>query len=865
MAISAFILFVWTVACWFSAPFDTPFLDLFVFDVDPVPLFAATLIAAAGAFALWILRRGREAWRSAATWLRQNRLDAIILIAIIALHLLLQIPSIMLYRGANDSDSAVLGVGGYHIADGVARPMYRHGVSYIGSLIQHLTAPLHLLFGKSPIFLRLVNSVFYAGFILCTFILARKLFGRRTALLSSLLAALAPFEIMVHLRHTEFAEIAFWGMLSLVVLVFLLERDRPSWRQYFWYGAVLGILFYAHPQGINFIITGLIALFVRDKLFFIRPAFALMPIGLFLGSIVTFINSYYYDWIIFRVFFARDSNVTSALERLPATLGGFLRHMPELLGLRKDFSAADLMGPLVTWVVLIAALACIGLFLFRQRAKILASLSVRSVNPGPALILILILTVSLTYCLSRFSSPPAPMRYLFPLWLAIPILLTSHIEGWRTALGKAVGASLILLFVAVFITSQIIYDASIIEAEQKWARWENFLHHNDITAFYGNYWVAYQTSFITSEGVVGSASFPEWLERYRPYTRLVDRAPDPPAYVFSPDIHPYHNELAAGLAEKLEHLGIACKRSEIEGRIVLHGLSERATPSQLRDMRSLNGAAIRNTVVQKIADLPGESEPWLLTLSVVNSGKTTWFANGKHGFPELVVLSEEGEELRRQPLLRDAPPGATISWRVLLDRAEVEGDSVGLQIRLNDIIINENKETYRADLHPAETAPTVQAQDLDAAGLFSKAKGLEPPDFMLISGWGVTELVGDQRFHWSGSTSSRLGFLLRRPRPLRLMMFLGPYRSGDIDAIQNVRVLCNGNEIASAVPLERNRDVTIFLDRSHLKRGWNVLTFAYAFTEPEYSLERRRMTYRIRPKAMVLSHIRIRKDPTLSR
>ena len=77
MSILALVLFAWAVACWFSGPFDIPFLGLVFFHVDPIAPFTAALIAAVGALSLWFLRRGKRDLKRIIAWLRENRLQTI--------------------------------------------------------------------------------------------------------------------------------------------------------------------------------------------------------------------------------------------------------------------------------------------------------------------------------------------------------------------------------------------------------------------------------------------------------------------------------------------------------------------------------------------------------------------------------------------------------------------------------------------------------------------------------------------------------------------------------------------------------------------------------------------------------------------
>ncbi len=858
MMVAAIIMFAWTAACWFSGPFERPFLGLPLFGVDPVVSMSATLLWTLAALVIRALRSGAESWRRAAGWAKQQRRVLALLAAILLIHLLLQIPSIIMYRGSNDSDSAIHGLAGYHIAEGKSRPMFRYRHNYVGSLIPHLAAALQLLFGKSPVLLRVVHTAFFTGFIVVLFALVRRLFDDHTALLAAALAAIPPYEVFCHLNHASLSATLFLGVLSLYLLSRMLEAEKPSWRQYFWYGAVLGIGFWTHLMTVYFAAAGVLALFIKDKLFFARSQFPAAPAGFVIGSAVTFIHSYYTNWSIFTRFFTQATAPSGWVDRLLPGISEFFKHCPVYLGLLGDYGKRHLFGHWVSWPVLAVFAIAFVLYLFRCREQIGAAIRLRNISIGPALFALFIPAVIIIFAVSEHSAPPAPMRYLYPLWAAIPVVIAAasfSVARWS----RIAGASLAGVFIMVFLGSLAIKHLELYEREQAYQRWEEFCRRQQITRFYGQYWRSYLTSFFTAERIIGSDSYHTGHEPFSLYRQIVADSAEAPAFLFGPR----ERSRQAALEATLRGLGIDYRKSGCALGIVIHNLSERATPQQLANIRrGRHQATFADWTVRAVTG-PGIARRMrMLSLRIVNAGDSAWLTNGRNGYVELKVSTADGRELRLQPLVRDVEPGEEISWRILLDSSESGGMPVDVEVRLNDFLINADKRPLAMDLTPATDAEPISFRELDVIRTDSPRRNSVVVDYGLFSGWGRIGGGGgsENQQRWSGGPESVLGFVIYRQRSLDLVLRLFPFRGETISAEpQRVRIFCNDLEISPPVYLPGQRRVVLNLPEHYLRVGINTLRFVYEHVERRYVTVERDPRFRFRPRAVAIKYVGFRR------
>ncbi len=264
----------------------------------------------------------------------------------------------------------------------------------------------------------------------------------------------------------------------------------------------------------------------------------------------------------------------------------------------------------------------------------------------------------------------------------------------------------------------------------------------------------------------------------------------------------------------------------------------------------------------KIESLPSserEAEGRMVTLSVKNTGEVAWLPNGRNGHVELVVIANDGREIRRQPLIRGVRPGTEIPWRFFLDSEEAGGESIlSIQVRVNDIIMNEGKQPLR-----------LNCGDLEIGDVVTLASTLSPPadgslhieqDYMLVGGWGAVERNRRGLTLWSAGGESTIGFFLHRPETLTLVATAFPFRGKGFDSGENsIIIYCNGEKIGTVIRLDRARGFTVNIPQDHLQQGINRLRFEYGSMEPEYRRVGQDVIFRFRTRAVAFTYVSLRR------
>ena len=587
-SITAFVLFAWTAATWFSGPYGKPFLGLPLFSLNPVIPFTITLAWSLGTGLHWMSRHGKKIRSLPSALTTEHRKTTFILLGILLFHLVVVSgPAILNYWGENDSDSALHGLAGYHIADGTERPMYVYGVHYVGSLKTHLAALCHLVFGKSPVTQRALGALIYCGFLVGLFFFVRRLFNTRAALVAALIAAVPPFAAAAQLRYEEFIEIPFWGIISLNLLLSITHDKKENYRYYFWYGVVLGLLFFAHPQAIYFILTGFIALLAADKLFFLRRRSWLIPLGFVIGTTPTWVDSYFHDWIIFKYFFGGEiRDAPHLLERFAAGAGRFYTNLQSFLGFGDTYPNTFSVAPLAVHALMAVMGGAFLYYIYISRKELTGFFTKKNSPLMRALPLVPALLIFLIFSGSAASYRFGPFRYIFPLWLAIPVIIAAAAVMPKKKVTRAVGTGFAVLCLVLFSLSQFTYMKTTGASGEEWKSWIAFCKERNITRFYGDFWLVYQTNFISREEIIGSSSFPFNYEPYKKYREIVETSDRPPAYVFSPQLRPGPMKGTIRMArfeKALKQMGVHFRKETVGKHTVYYELSKHVTPAQLPD------------------------------------------------------------------------------------------------------------------------------------------------------------------------------------------------------------------------------------------------------------------------------------------
>ena len=665
------VLLSWTAVCWFAEPFGAVFLGSFLFSVDP--LSAIQITAAWGLLGtiFWIMRSGRQYFSGVIGALKRNPWHYACLAVIFLLFFSLQLPGMIACAGTHNSDSAVVGLTSFHIIEGKTRPIYFYSNHYNGSLIAHVTALFHVVFGRSIFHLQLVDVLFYFGFIIVIYMIALRLWNGAAALAAALIAALPPGAVNLLIRNTHVAPLVFFvGALSLYLALRIVEEDKPQWQHYFWLGVVLGIGMWVHLQMAFYGIAVVATLFFKDKLFFARSRFFAMPLGFLLGSVPVLVDIYYFPSAMIWKVASQTDGTADILSRFIAGTKMFLINLPMLFGMRWVGPGSAILPDYVSWLLVVLLSAFLAVFVWRNGGRIIEALRMRSVNIGPAIAILFPFLTWFVMSFTREAQTPSAFRFYYLLWTTVPLILAAalfkseRVGKWLTVGGLSAVA---LIFASTY---PIYYQSWLLPRDKQEREWINYCESHKLSTFYGSFWHTYLTCFLTDERIVGS-NLPQWRrEYYPPYYLVLYESTDPPVYLVNSE----NKGFLALLERDLNNLGIGYRKESVALGTVVTGLEASVRPHQLaRIHRERYGVSITVSSVRGVRPGNAVDSIRVVDLEVTNSGGAVLLASGMSGYIDLEVRDAAGNVIRRQPLHTDIAPGETVNWRVLLDTDEVEG------------------------------------------------------------------------------------------------------------------------------------------------------------------------------------------------
>ena len=175
------------------------------------------------------------------------------------------------------SDEAIIGLMGKHILEGRFFPFYMYGQPYNAGAAweAYLAAIAFAVFGVGVISLK---SCIVVLSLLCLFLfycMCQALYDERTALLATIVFALAPSLLKWHFQVRGYS----WYFLSipLLTILFLSIQSTPNrrWPLFLLFGAVSGLSIWSLELGIAFNVALWVLILMRRNLSFINALVAL--------------------------------------------------------------------------------------------------------------------------------------------------------------------------------------------------------------------------------------------------------------------------------------------------------------------------------------------------------------------------------------------------------------------------------------------------------------------------------------------------------------------------------------------------------------------------------------------------------------
>lgn len=474
------------------------------------------------------------------------------------------------------TDEAYVGLMAKHILIGEF-PLLYWGTGYQGPLESYLAAPIIALIGLTRLSVRLIPFLFSILFLFVTYILARRLFDKETAVFSLLFVSIPPAYLLMSgvLAISPYDHlILIVGSLILLISYTTVYRGHMEINpRVFITGLLGGIGFWMHMIVAPYILTSLIIIIVGFLSIKYRPlskriftgAVGIISyvIGFFIGSLPLWIHNIPNHFESFRL--ARSTSLTGMFERLKS-LSSFT--LPSIVGFHSPYYIDSTHFFHLSKILSIFLL---GVFI------IIAVLLLYSIRRNRSISFLILFSVLVIISFVRTErSNWWSVRYLMPLYNAFPILCGYTVAKIRKS--SKVLSGFVIIIILLSNLHGIIGIYKIWGGKDTVERLLDlpytgkligFLKKERIKGVYVHYWLSYRLNFESDEEIIFSPAYDERFGRYRP--PYLDRvsSEDNVAYLFYRGFGiPEEN-----FEENLKALGGSYKKEEIGPYTIFYSFS----------------------------------------------------------------------------------------------------------------------------------------------------------------------------------------------------------------------------------------------------------------------------------------------------
>ena len=426
------------------------------------------------------------------------------LLLVLLLAIVLRIPFLASPSGMMTSDDAVPALMGKHIAEGRTPPVCYYGQLYMGSLSSHYYALAFKLFGYSIFVLKCATLLVFLGFMAVQFVFLKEVFSFSLALAVSFFYSL-PLSPLVHagLDNTSaFALVLLLGSLLLYLSYRIGFRSRENLLPAL--GLTIGLAFWTHQITTAFIVTSLLMLIVKLRWQFRK--YAWLAYWAFLGFLPQLLVEFFFGF-----------------KLIP-----FLMHGKRVVNWGKAKAALDFTAGLITPDSRKAGYAFVGLVLTGLISVAVIAWKKKGCRPQIVLILFPMIFY-LLYILSDFSNKGV-IRYLYPLYAVLPVLLLAGLQFLKTKLKTILSFVLLLcLFFLFNLNSSLRLVESNRNRHLRIVGLASAMEETGRRYWMAEYWTAYLLTAVSGERlIVDSYS----IERFLPYRLAYWNNTDKDNYVF---------------------------------------------------------------------------------------------------------------------------------------------------------------------------------------------------------------------------------------------------------------------------------------------------------------------------------------------
>ena len=454
---------------------------------------------------------GMTIWRS---WPRFRRAritlprtisrETAILLSLLLLAVLLRLPYLASPSGMMTSDDAIPALMGKHIAEGRTPPVCYYGQLYMGSMSSHFYALAFRIFGYSILVLKCATLLIFLAFMALQFHFLKNVFSLSLAAAVTVFYSL-PINPVVRagLDNTSaFALVLFLGSLLLYLTHLISHRSRENWIPLL--GLAMGLAFWTHQITTAFILTSLIVL--AAKIGWDIRKYAILAYWAFLGFL---------PQLLVEVFFG--------FRLVP-----FLMHGKRILNGDKLKAALDFTGALLVPGRHPLRFGFLALVLAGFLAILARAWKRKALRPQ-TLFCLFPLVFLLLYLLSDFSNTGV-IRYLYPLYVVLPVLLLAGFHSLKPKLQTLVSLVLIgFLFAAFNLKDSLRLMEAASDRHQRIGRVVSAMEETGQRYWMAEYWSSYILTAVSGERLIVDSYT---IQRFLPYSLAYWNNTDKDNYIF---------------------------------------------------------------------------------------------------------------------------------------------------------------------------------------------------------------------------------------------------------------------------------------------------------------------------------------------
>jgi len=409
------LLYLGFLFAWFKGNFPAwDFISL-----SPWPFFSILLVVT-------LLRIGIRGAPGQRLRVRFSKEIALVLI-LLFVAILVRIPFLTHSCGLINSDDGISALEAKHISEGETHPIYYYGQDYMGSFPFHIYALTFKIFGYSLFLYVFVYFLFFLAFMVTQYLLFREIFASQNLalLLTSFYALpLGHLLSMSFYAGANFTLVFFLGSLSiyLAYLVYIKQKDAyiPG------IGFLWGLAFWTHPISVAFIVCAALFLVLRIRFYFKK--YFVLTAYFFLGVFPVALYELGTNFQSLQYAFSRSQAKVIFWKKMAK----IIENLPVLISMEKNF-----LNCIYLLILLLGIISIVVASVWKHRFL------------PENIFVVFFLSFLIIYTFSRFPADQTKLRYLYPFYFCLPVLLVSALNLLKSKLKYLMMAGLFLTIFGV--------------------------------------------------------------------------------------------------------------------------------------------------------------------------------------------------------------------------------------------------------------------------------------------------------------------------------------------------------------------------------------------------------------------------------